>query len=76
MTSTLAPPARLRREWVVVCLITLGSLALLVTWLLGTSTGALREQLRTLQFWWLEASLLSAVLLAIYLLASSAGGFV
>ena len=42
------------------------SMLFLAAWLLGTSTGTLREQLKDLQFWWLEATAFLALLFAGY----------
>ena len=68
MTRTFVYSAPSRRAWVAVGLAWLGSLTVLLIWLLGTSTGNLREQLRAWQFWSLDACVLLGVLLGVYLL--------
>jgi hypothetical protein len=52
--------ARARREWTAVATAWIGGLAALVVWLTTTPAGTLRQQLEGLQFWWLEACVLSA----------------
>jgi Dolichyl-phosphate-mannose-protein mannosyltransferase len=67
MTSTPAPPAPSARAWAAVGFAALASLALLFGWLLGTSTGNLREQLKVWQFWSLDATVLLGVLIGVYI---------
>ena len=66
MTRTSADRASSRRAWVAVGLAWLGSLAVLLIWLLGTSTGHVREQLRAWQFWSLDACVLLGVLVGVF----------
>ena len=68
MTPAAMDPAPSRRAWIAVGLAWLGSLTVLLIWLLGTSTGTLREQLKAWQFWSLDACVLLGVLLGVYLL--------
>ncbi len=55
--STAYVQSSTRRAWIVLALGWLISVAALLMWLLQTPTAALREQLKTLQFWSLEACL-------------------
>ena len=48
-------PAESRVGWSAVALAWLATVVALAVWLLGTSTGTLREQLKLVQFWSLEA---------------------
>ncbi len=57
MTPTVPP----RRAWIVLAITWIAALAGLVVWLLGTSNDLLREQLKSTQFWSLEASVFLAV---------------
>jgi len=68
MTEVVAPSASSRRAWIGVGGAMVGTLALLMTWLLGTSTGNLREALKSLQPWWLDSCVLFGVLIAVCLL--------
>jgi hypothetical protein len=52
----------------------LGTLAILLVWLLGTSTGDLREQLKVLQPWWLDACVLAGLIVAVYLFSTMDSG--
>jgi hypothetical protein len=56
-----------RSAWVAVALAWAVSAAVLLAWLLGTSTGGLREQLKTLQFWSLEGCVFVALLFGVYI---------
>jgi len=68
MTHTVAPRASLAAGWMVTGAATLGTLAVLTLWLLNTSTGMLREELKDLQPWSLDACVLLAVLVGVWLL--------
>jgi dolichyl-phosphate-mannose-protein mannosyltransferase len=68
MTETLAPSASSRRAWAAVIGATGATLAVLAAWLLGTSTGSLRETLRSLQPWWLDSCVLIGMVIAVCLL--------
>jgi hypothetical protein len=68
MTPASMSPTPSRRAWIAVGLAWLGSLTVLLAWLLGTSTGDLREQLKAWQFWSLDACVLLGVLVGVYLL--------
>ena len=68
MTQTVVSPASSRRAWIAVAVALLGSLAALLVWLLGTSTGNLREQLKVWQAWSLDACVLLGLLAGVYLL--------
>jgi hypothetical protein len=57
-------PSRL--AWIAVAAAWLGTLAVMLMWLSGTSTGDLREQLKAWQFWSLDACVLLAVFLCVY----------
>jgi 4-amino-4-deoxy-L-arabinose transferase-like glycosyltransferase len=61
-------PAAGRTAWGAVGLAWLASLGALAVWLVGTSTGTLREQLKLVQFWPLEAGLFLVVVLGGYAL--------
>ncbi len=74
MTDALVPPASSRRAWIAVGGATLGTLAVPLVWLLGTSTGDLREQLKVLQPWWLDACVLAGLIVAVYLFSTLASG--
>jgi hypothetical protein len=68
MTHTVVSRVSFGREWIVVSAATLGTLAVLTAWLLNTSTGTLREELKTLQPWSLDACALLGLLVGVYLL--------
>ena len=68
MTETVAPARSSRRAWIAVGGAMIATLVLLTTWLLGTSTGNLREALKSLQPWWLDACVLTGMLIAVCLL--------
>ena len=70
MTHAVAPSASSRRAWIAVGGTTLGSVAVLLVWLLGTSTGDLREQLKVLQPWWLDACVLVGLIVGVYLFST------
>jgi 4-amino-4-deoxy-L-arabinose transferase-like glycosyltransferase len=67
MTQTFTQPASSRRAWTAVGAATLGSLAILLLWLLGTSTGNLREALKAWQPRSLDACVLLGLLVGVYL---------
>ena len=60
-----------RRAWVAVALAWIGGLAALVVWLSLTPPTTLREQLKVLQPWWLDATVLLAALVGISAIARS-----
>lgn len=62
-------PVTTVRPWLPVALAWTGSLAVLVAWLKGTSTGTLREQLKIVQFWSLEVCVLLALVVAVWTFA-------
>jgi 4-amino-4-deoxy-L-arabinose transferase-like glycosyltransferase len=66
MTIATAVRTPSRLPWIAVALAWLSSVAVLLIWLLGTSTGSLREQLKTWQFWSLESCAFLAALFAVY----------
>jgi hypothetical protein len=70
MTDTVVSRASIGREWIAVGVVTIGTVALLSAWLLSTPTGMLREQLKTLQPWSLDACVLFGVLVGACLAAS------
>lgn len=61
-------PSASRTSWGAVGFAWLASLGALAVWLLGTSTGTLREQLKLVQFWSLEACLFLVLVLGAYVL--------
>lgn len=70
MTRVEERPATAVRPWLAVAIAWIGSLGLLVAWLRGTSTGALREQLKIVQFWSLEVCVLLALVVAVWTFAT------
>jgi 4-amino-4-deoxy-L-arabinose transferase-like glycosyltransferase len=64
--DTDRPPSR--RAWVVVALAWVTGVTILAAWLLGTSTGMLREQLKLSQFWSLELCVLLGLAFGIAIL--------
>jgi len=68
MTQTLAPRTSSAGRWIPVSVVTLATLAILAIWLLNTSTGDLREQLKILQPWSLDVCLLLGLLAGVCLL--------
>jgi dolichyl-phosphate-mannose-protein mannosyltransferase len=70
MTQTLVQVRSSRREWLAVGFATLAGIVVLAIWLLATSTGELREELKVLQPWSLDVCVLLGLLVGIYLLAS------
>ena len=72
MTDTVVSRASVGREWIPVSVATLGTVALLSLWLFNTPTRILREQLKTLQPWSLDATVLLGILVAVWLAASVA----
>ena len=69
MIAVGAATAESRRGWVAVAIVWTACLAALVAWLSIASTGTLREQLKLLQPWWLDASVLLAALIGVCALA-------
>lgn len=67
---TDAAPRAAGRQWLAVSVAWLGSLVLLVLWLRGTSTGALREQLKVVQFWSLEICVLLGLVVGVWTVAT------
>src|SRR5262245_61821095 len=72
MTEALAVPTTSRREWIAIGLTATAGVVALAAWLLGTSTGMLREQLKVLQPWSLDACVLIGLLAGICLLSTIA----
>jgi len=70
MISTLVSGASSRRSWMAVSLATLAILVPLSIWLATTSTGSLREQLKSLQPWSLDACVLMGMVAGVFLIAS------
>jgi hypothetical protein len=70
MSPTLVLQSSSRRSWIAVSIATLGILVSLSIWLAGTSTGNLREQLKSLQPWSLDACVLLGVVVAVCLIKS------
>jgi 4-amino-4-deoxy-L-arabinose transferase-like glycosyltransferase len=65
--ATDTTPSSARRAWIAVAVAWSAAVAALLLWLLATSTGLLREQLKTAQFWSLEACVLVGVLLVVWM---------
>ena len=65
MTQPFVPPASSRAQWLAVGSAALAGTAVLLVWLFGTSTGTLREQLKLLQPWWLDACVLAGLIAAV-----------
>jgi Dolichyl-phosphate-mannose-protein mannosyltransferase len=61
MTVAAVDRSPSRLPWIAVGAAWLVGLGALLSWLLGNSTGALREQLKVLQFWSLEVTLFAAL---------------
>jgi len=70
MTPTLMVQSPARQSWVAGSIATLGILGSLSIWLVNTSTGNLREQLKSLQPWSMDACLLLALVSGIVLIHS------
>ena len=70
MTQVAQPAAASQRAWLIVSAAWMGGLALLVLWLRGSSTGALREALKVWQFWSLEVCALLAIAVTIAIVAA------
>jgi len=70
MSPTLVLQSTSRRSWIAVSIATLGILVSLSIWLASTSTGNLREQLKSLQPWSLDACVLLGVVAAVCLIKS------
>ena len=68
MTDILAPHASSRRALIAAGVATFASAIVLLVWLAVTPTATMREALRALQPWWLDACLLAGVIAAVYLL--------
>src|SRR5262245_50620054 len=75
VTQTVAHSTSSRRAWIAVGAAIAGTLGALAIWLLSTSTGDLREQLKVWQPWSLDACALLGLLLAVYLIATTAEGW-
>jgi Dolichyl-phosphate-mannose-protein mannosyltransferase len=67
MTVAAPDPKPSRLAWIAVALAWLAGVGVLVTWLLGTSTGDLWEQLKAWQFWSLDSCLFLAMILGVFL---------
>lgn len=70
MTDTVVSRGSVGREWIAVSVAMLGTVAVLALWLSNTPTGILREQLKTLQPWALDACVLLGGVVAVCLAAS------
>jgi hypothetical protein len=70
MTETLVAERSSRRSWIAVSVATLGTLASVSIWLARTSTGSLREQLKSLQPWSLDACVLVGLFAGVFLINS------
>jgi hypothetical protein len=70
MTRTLVSERVSRQSWIAASTATLGVLAALAVWLATTSTGSLREQLKWLQPWSLDACVLTGLIAGILLINS------
>lgn len=68
MTQTFVPGAWPGRAWIAAGAATLGTIAIPAVWLLNTSTGNLREELKVLQPWSLDACVLLGLLIGVCLL--------
>ena len=75
MTHVAEPAPASQRAWLAVSAAWLGGLILLVLWLRGSSTGALREALKVWQFRSLEVCALLAVAVAIAAVAAARRDF-
>jgi MYXO-CTERM domain-containing protein len=71
MTHTLPDTAASRRAWIAGGIALAAGVALLLVWLLATSTGELREQLKVWQPWSLDACVLLGLLIAVYLIGTT-----
>lgn len=69
MTEIVAPATSSRRAWIAVGAVMVGTVALLMMWLVSTTTGNLRETLKSLQPWWLDSCVLIGVLVTVCLLS-------
>ena len=65
MSATDAVAPQGRGAWLAVGLAWLCSLTAIVVWLSAASTGALREQLKVLQPWWLDSTVLIGALIGV-----------
>ena len=75
MTRVEATARAPRLAWAAVALAWLGGIAAIVIWLSSTPTGVLREELKVLQPWWLDATALFGVLAGVSVLASRPRAF-
>jgi hypothetical protein len=67
MTSIAASSPSSRAAWLAAGATTFAALGAVALWLTTTSTGALREQLKVLQPWWLDACVFAGLVAAIFL---------
>src|SRR4051794_31331133 len=74
MTRMLVSHPASRRSWIAVSSATLGIVAALSIWVFSTPTGNLREQLKSLQPWSLDACVLLALVAGIVLVSSGDRG--
>ena len=70
MTDLTDLPAASRQSWIAVSAATLATVLLLVTWLVTTTTGTLREQLKIWQPWSLDACVLLGLIAIVYVFNS------
>jgi len=70
MTPTVVLQSPPRRSWIAVSIVMLGIVTGLWIWLASTSTGNLREQLKTLQPWSLDACVLIGLVAAVFVIHS------
>jgi dolichyl-phosphate-mannose-protein mannosyltransferase len=70
MTRALVSEGSSRQSWTAVSIATLGVLAGLSIWLARTPTGGLREQLKSLQPWSLDACVLIGLIAVIFVINS------
>jgi hypothetical protein len=68
MTQTFVPGARPGRAWIAASAATLGTIAIPAVWLLNTSTGNLREELKACAALSLDACVLLGLLIGVCLL--------
>ena len=65
MTQPFVAPVSSRAQWLAIGGAALSGVGVLLVWLLGTPTGILREQLKLLQPWWLDACVLAGLMAAV-----------
>jgi hypothetical protein len=75
MTHVAEPAAASQRAWLAVGAAWVGGLTVLVLWVRGSSTGALRDALKAWQFWSLEVCALLAMAVAIARFAAARRDF-